>query len=104
MKKEEIINELEKLRCAAEQTDKEESVEALDKAIEVVEEIDNLKCEVVYNTKRAVEAEMLLREVQPYCPVLAKNQISDFFKRDKTNIDMSDEVIFHEYSEAGRKI
>lgn len=74
MNKKEIINELEKLRCAAELIEKEESVEALDKAIEALEEIDNLK-------QRAVEAEMLLREVQPYCPVLAKNQISDFFKR-----------------------
>lgn len=44
-------------------------------------EIDNLKREVLFHMKRAQEAEVLLREVQPYCIPEDKQKISEFFKR-----------------------
>ena len=74
MTKQEIIAELKKQKYAAELIEKDDAVQALDVAMVAIEEIDKLKM-------RAEDAEMLLREVQPFCPVLEKNMISDFFKK-----------------------
>ncbi|MFL0267239.1 hypothetical protein [Candidatus Clostridium radicumherbarum] len=47
---------------------------------ELETEIDNLKRQVIFHMKRAHEAEMLLREVQPYCIPEDRQKISEFFK------------------------
>lgn len=40
-------------------------------------EIEQLKRETVYFMKRAIRAERLLKEVEPFCPVLKRNEIRD---------------------------
>jgi hypothetical protein len=92
MRKQEVIEQLESLIANAksfifENGDNEiweADIEALNEAIRAVneiDEIDNLKREVIYHMKRAQDAEMLLREVQPYCLQEDRNKISEFFKK-----------------------
>jgi|GEM_PF-4469777 len=55
-------------------------IDALNEAIWAVNRLDEI-IEIDKLRERAQEAEMLLREVQPFCPQIEKNMISEFFRK-----------------------
>lgn len=85
MNKKEIITELKshqeylKIEQAA-GCNYSDLIEAIDEVLKAISLLNSIK-DLNNIIKRAEEAEMLLREVQPFCPVLEKNMISDFFKK-----------------------
>lgn len=91
MNKQEITHQLESLinsskSSIVEAEDNEyneiwlKDIESLNEAIKAVNLLDAIT-EVSKLKKRAEEAEMLLREVQPYVLQIDRDKISEFFKK-----------------------
>jgi 3-hydroxyacyl-CoA dehydrogenase len=90
MDKEDVLYQLKSLKDNSEDYMKNDpegeegifgkDIKALNIAIEAIDENDKLKQEIVYHMKRCVQAEMLLKEVEGFCPVLHRMEIRNFLE------------------------